>query len=78
MVATWDGSNASMYINGSLVSGPTARSWNTVSNASYVGAQTGGAEYWVGNIAQVLVYDRDLTAGEILQNFNVDKSRFGL
>jgi hypothetical protein len=78
MVGVYDGTNASMYINGTLVSGPTPQSWNTVSSVSVVGRQTNNSEYWNGNIAQVLVYDRDLTAGEILQNFNVDKSRFGL
>jgi hypothetical protein len=78
MVATWDGSNARMYIDGSLVSGPTSRGWNTVSSAAYVGAQTSGGEGWYGNIAQVLVYNRALTDAEVLQNFNIDKARFGL
>ena len=78
MVATWDGSNARMYIDGSLVTGPTSRSWNTVSSAAYVGAQTSGGEGWYGNIAQVLVYNRALTDAEVLQNFNIDKARFGL
>lgn len=78
ITVTWDGTYASMYVNGSLVAGPTAKSWNTVSNVSYVGAQTGGAEFWVGNIAQVLVYNRSLSAGEVLQNYNAHKSRYGL
>lgn len=78
MVGTYDGSVASMYINGVLVSGPTSKSWNTIAGTSTVGKQTNNIQNWNGNIAQVLVYDRALTAGEILQNFNVDKSRFGL
>ena len=34
--------------------------------------------YFVGNIAQTLVYNRALTAAEILQNYNSTKNRFGL
>ena len=34
--------------------------------------------YFVGNIAQTLVYNRALTAAEILQNYNATKNRFGL
>ena len=32
MVGVYDGTNASMYINGVLVSGPTAKAWNTVAS----------------------------------------------
>ena len=78
MVGVYDGSAASMYVNGILVSGPTAKSWNTSNVSSAVGRQVSGSEYWNGNVAQVLVYDRALTAGEILQNFDADKARFGL
>ena len=35
------------------------------------------SEYWVGIINVILVYNRALTAGEITQNYNVYKSRFG-
>jgi hypothetical protein len=31
-----------------------------------------------GNISQTLIYNRALTATEILQNYNATKSRFGL
>ena len=34
--------------------------------------------FYNGNIAQTLIYDRALSATEILQNYNVTKSRFGL
>jgi hypothetical protein len=78
MVGVYDGTNASMYINGTLVSGPTARSWNTVANNAQIGRQTNGGEYWNGNIAQVSIYNKALTASEIQQNYNATKSRFGL
>jgi hypothetical protein len=67
-----------MYINGILVSGPTAKSWNTVANNAQVGRQTNNSEYWNGNIAQVSIYNRALSATEITQNYNAQKNRFGL
>jgi hypothetical protein len=78
MVGVYNGSTASIYVNGALVSGPTAKSWNTIANVSAVARQTNGAEYWNGKIAQVLVYNQALSDAEVLQNFNVDKTRFGL
>jgi hypothetical protein len=78
MVGVYNGANASMYINGVLVSGPTAKSWNTVANNAQVGRQTNGSEYWNGNISQVSIYNRALTTSEIQQNYNALKGRFGL
>ena len=78
MVGVYDGANASMYINGVLVSGPTAKTWNTVANNAQLGRQTWGGEYWDGNIAQVSIYNRALTASEIQQNFNALRGRFGI
>ena len=36
------------------------------------------SQYFTGRIAQTLVYNRALTATEILQNYNATKNRFGL
>ena len=76
MVGVYSGTTASMYINGVLVSGPTAKSWNTVANNAQIGRQTSPAEYWSGDIAQVSIYNRALTAAEIQQNYNALKGRF--
>jgi hypothetical protein len=78
MVGVYDGTNASMYINGVLVVGPSARSWNTVPGNAQIGRQTNTGEYWSGNIAQASIYNRVLSASEIAQNFNATKGRFGL
>ena len=78
MVGVYDGTNASMYINGILVSGPTAKSWNTVASNAQLGRQTNNSEYWSGNISQVSVYNRALTAQEIQQNFNALRGRFNI
>jgi len=34
--------------------------------------------WWNGSIANFQIYNRALTASEVLQNFNAQKSRFGL
>jgi hypothetical protein len=78
MVGVYDGTNASIYINGVLVSGPTAKTWNTVANNAQIGRQVNGIEYWNGNIAQTTIYNRALSAQEIQQNFNATRSRFGI
>jgi len=75
---TYDGTNARLYVNGSLLAGPTAKSWNTIDSYANVGAQTGGGDWWDGSVAQVLVYNMVLSDGEVLQNFNALKGRFGL
>jgi hypothetical protein len=78
MVGVYDGTNASMYVNGSLVSGPTAKTWNTVANNSQIGRQVNSTEYWNGNIAQASIYNRALSASEIRQNFNALRGRYGI
>ena len=43
-----------------------------------IGANPGGQEPFQGNIAQVSIYNRALTATEISQNFNALRGRFGI
>lgn len=76
LVGVYDGSNVSIYVDGALVAGPSAISWNAIPSQSALGRQVNGGEYWRGKTAQVLVYDRALTSAEILENFNVTKSRY--
>lgn len=78
LVGVYDGANASIYLNGNLVVGPTAKSWSTVAGNAQIGRQTSSGDYWSGNIAQVSVYNRDLTASEISQNFDALRARFGI
>ena len=39
---------------------------------------TGDTQYLNGQIAQASIYNRALSATEVLQNFNAQKARFGL
>jgi hypothetical protein len=43
-----------------------------------IGANRTGEELWRGNIASCIVYNRTLSSTEISQNYNAQKSRFGL
>jgi len=71
----YNGSVASLYVNGSLYTS-SAKSWNTVQSTAQIGRQTNGGEFWNGNISQSKIYNRALTAQEILQNYNATKGRY--
>ena len=78
VVTTYDGSNATVFVNGSIIVGPSARSYNVTQSLAYVGRYVGPSEDWIGNIAQVMFYNRALTGDEILQIYNTQKKRYGL
>lgn len=68
-----------MYINGVLQ--------RTSSNTNSPTSSTGGiilmkrwdlAEYWGGYLSTVKIYNRALDSGEVLQNYNATKGRYGL
>jgi hypothetical protein len=69
-----------IYINGVLDNSNTYSQTFVVSNVSNL--QIGGSQvlggYLNGNIAQTSIYNRALSATEILQNYNATKTRFGL
>jgi uncharacterized delta-60 repeat protein len=77
LVGVYDGTNASMYVNGALVAGPTDRSsWNTIVGNAGIGKNVSNNEYWSGDVAQVQIYNRALSAAEIQQNYNALKGRY--
>lgn len=79
MTGVYTGTTASFYINGNLIAGPTAKTWNTVSNLARIGQQVNAAgEYWDGRIANISVYSKALSQSEITQNFNAHRGRFNL
>jgi hypothetical protein len=71
----------SIYINGSLdVSSAVGNGTTSFSNnIMWIGGYLGTSDqyYSGGNISNVQIYNRALTATEILQNYNATKSRFG-
>jgi hypothetical protein len=83
---TYDGSNIIIYINGTLTNSTpkTGLMTNIYSLPFIIGGQTTNisgttlSEFYGGYIGQVLLYNTALTAGQVLQNFNGTKTRFGL
>ena len=84
-----NGFSTLIYVNGIQPSTTTLGSDGTINTPSagsggvcYVGAVAGALAFFPhifpGNVANVLVYNRALTATEVLQNYNAIKSRFGL
>jgi hypothetical protein len=76
---TVDATGVKFYINGQLVG---SNSWTgtagppTTSEAFKLGVYS--PQYRTGNIAQVSVYNRALSATEVSQNFNALRSRYGI
>jgi hypothetical protein len=79
IVGTYNGSFIRLYLNGILDSS-TSQTGITVSNPSslIIGKVSYGNSYFNGDIASTQIYNRALSAQEILQNYNAYKSRFGL
>ena len=87
-VGTFSGSQSAMrlYVDGVLLTSNTqfnfAQAYNgywKIGTGSIGGwPSTGpGANYFLGDIGPATVYNRALTAQEVLQNYNVDAVRFG-
>jgi hypothetical protein len=76
---TKNSTNGTFYINGySSGTGTAAFDANISTNDFTIGADIRDSINYVnGNISQFLLYNRVLTASEVLQNYNATKSRFG-
>ena len=79
---TWDRSgNASIYYNGQFVtSNDISGQSSTVDNSLhlFLASWQGGSWFWDGQLDCIRAYNRVLTSSEILQNYNAQKSRFGV
>ena len=80
--------NHKIFVDGSEVSVSFSSGSNSVSTSNifgfssgtevYIGLRPYGNGHFQGDLPVVKIYDRLLTAAEILRNFNATKSRFGL
>ena len=78
VAATYDNYSASIYKDGvfiNSVSYPAAFGGGQTI-AFQIGANDANAEEFFGSMAEVRVYNRDLTASEVLSNYNATKGRF--
>jgi hypothetical protein len=79
VVGTFNGTANQLYLNGAFVS-----STATTSAAQSVGAgirlmrRWDADQYWGGRLGIVRIYSAALTAEQITQNYNANRSRFGL
>lgn len=78
MITGVQGSTLDIYINGVLGQSVASNINVTTNNIILGGWQNGGSRRLNGNISQVSIYNRALTAVEIAQNFNTLKGRYGL
>jgi len=82
VIATRNGSNLSAYVNAVLITyGEDSGALSPNSNFNFqfgTGYNLGSGRNFNGKIALGKIYDRALTAAEILQNYVALKTRFGL
>ena len=79
IIGTYDGALLKLYKNGALVNQRNSTMGIlTGTSAALVGKHGTLNYYWKNGIAQVQIYNRALSATEVLQNYNATKSRFGL
>ena len=75
----WDGSNIYVYLNSISDATPVScTSMNTTTPNMSIASSTNDQYFLNGNIGCVHVYNRALSASEVLFNYNGLKSRFGL
>jgi hypothetical protein len=81
--AHYDGTNLSLYVNGALVvtygsigAAQNYTGWWRVAGYQGTGWQSAFTGYFPGNVGPIQIYNRSLTAAEILQNFNAQRGRF--
>ena len=78
IVATYAGTELKFYINGQLDKADTwADGVITSTKTMYIGVYRDGDQYeWEGNIANMHIYHKVLSASEVLHNYNALKGRF--
>jgi len=76
VAVTQSSSGWKIYLNGVLDNNGSEQLTATQGNA-YIGASFQDSEKFIGRIAQVLFYNKELTANEIKQNYNATKRRYG-
>ena len=81
MVGTYNGAALSMYQNGDLISSQNLSGNLTYAanlNNLHLGRNQSNNTYFSGSIAIASIYNRALSASEILKNYEVTRERFGL
>jgi hypothetical protein len=77
---TYDGSTGIIYVNGTARTTTGGLSGNISSGnaALNIGNRDNDDRHFDGDIACARLYNKALTAGQVLQNYNAQKQRFGI
>lgn len=76
---TWNGSSSIIYVNGISDASYSHSAASSGTGNIILGQYTFDNSYaWSGRIGSAKIYNRSLSASEVLQNYNAQKSRFGL
>jgi hypothetical protein len=79
VVSQWDGATRNIWYNGVLQATDSIGTYLANNTDILIGIDFPGfGNYLIGNIGQVLIYNRALTSSELVQNFNAVKSRYGV
>jgi len=78
LVGQKSGLSYKVYVNGVLEGSTTANSVGSIAGDVNLKLGTDDGTYLNGRIGTFKIYNRELTATEVLQNYNATKSRFGL
>ena len=79
IMLSYNGSTFNIYLNGSVVN--TTSTTGNITPQSYdvkIGFDPMETYIFAGRISQTSIYNRALSAAEVLQNYNATKTRFGL
>jgi hypothetical protein len=66
-----------IYLNSVLINS-AANQITAAQGSAYIGGSFQDSEKFIGRIAQVLFYNKELTPSEIKTNYNATKKRYGL
>jgi len=66
------------YYKNGIQTATTSSSATLTTNPFFIGGDNTATEFASGSVALARIYDRVLSADEIAQNYNAQKSRFGL
>jgi hypothetical protein len=78
---TFENQSVKYYVNGSIVGSSSVTKTSIVYDANnrvIIGANASNTEPYQGNLGNIKLYNRALTASEIQQNFIATRSRFGI
>lgn len=78
VVWAFSAGSVTFYVNGAAVGTSSVTSPSAYTGTDYIGNQAGTANTFNGSISIVRLYRSTLTAADVLQNFNAQRSRYGI